>query len=129
MLRQGWKLEVFIGVTNLLLGGFLCLSPWIFGFTSELGWHTSWMAGGTIVILAVFSIADLFEFLAITEFFEAEEWINFAIGLWLAACPWILQFHNDMSAMKVHVAVGLVIAVIAAVELWLVRHIPPHEAA
>lgn len=129
MFRHTWKSEVFVDVLNLVLGGFLFVSPWIFGFTSELGWHTSWMAGATIAILAIFSIADLLEFVAISDFFESEEWINLAIGLWLAACPWILQFHDDALAMQVHLVVGLLVAAIAAVELWLVRHTPPpHDA-
>ena len=39
--------------------------------------------------------------------------INLALGLWLAACPWILGFHGDTMAMQVHFAVGVVVATIA----------------
>lgn len=130
MLRQTWKTEAFISAINLLLGVFLFLSPWMFGFTSALGWHTSWIAGTAIAVLAVFSIADLFETVAISEFFESEESINLVVGLWLAACPWILGFHDDMLAMQVHLVIGLAVAAIAGVELWLVRHTAdPQEKA
>jgi hypothetical protein len=117
------KTEAFIDFSNLALGVFLFLSPWIFGFTSALGWHTSWIAGTAIVVIAMFSIGDLFAS-AIPSFIETEEWLNLAIGLWLAACPWILGFHGDMLAMQVHLAVGLVIAAIAVIELWVMHHAP-----
>ena len=123
------KTEAFVDISNLALGGFLFLSPWIFGFTSDLGWHTSWIAGTAITIIALFSIGDLFAFGTIPSFIETEEWLNLAIGLWLAACPWILRFHGDTVAMQVHLAVGLVIATIAVVELWVMHHTPPHEKA
>jgi len=75
------------------------------------------------------SIGDLFASVTIPSFIETEEWLNLAIGLWLAACPWILGFHGDTMAMQVHLAVGLVVAAIAVVELWVMHHAPPHERA
>jgi len=54
------KTEAFVDFINLALGGFLILSPWLLGFKSQLGWHTSWMAGAAIGVVAIFSIADLF---------------------------------------------------------------------
>ena len=125
--KLDWKIEASVDVINLALGGFLFLSPWIFGFTSDLGWHTSWMAGTAIVIIAIFSIGDLLG--SVSIFFETEEWLNLAIGLWVAACHWILGFHDDMMAMQVHTAVGLVIAAIAVVELWVMHRAPPHGRA
>ena len=116
--------EAFIDFINLALGGFLILSPWLFGFRSQLGWHTSWMAGSAIAIVAIFSIADLFDSVSIPTMFESEEWINLTIGSWLAICPWILNFNDDAMAMQVHLAVGVVVATIAAVELWIMRHHP-----
>lgn len=85
------------------------------------------MAGTAIGIIAIFSIGDLFGSVSIPDFFETEEWLNLAIGLWLAVCPWILDFHGDTMAMQVHLAVGLVVAAIAVVELWVMQHTPPRE--
>lgn len=124
MFRQNWKTEAFIDIVNLALGGFLFLSPWIFAFKSQLGWHTSWMAGTAISVVAIFSIADLFDSVSIPALFESEEWINLTIGAWLAVCPWVLSFNDDTMAMQVHLVVGIVVATIAAIELWIMRHSP-----
>lgn len=129
MLKHTWETEAFVDVVNLALGVFLFLSQWIFGFTSEIGRHISWVAGAAIGIVAVLSIGDLFESGSLPGFFEEEEWINLAIGSWLVVCPWIIGMHGDATATQVHLVVGLVVATIAAFELWLVHHTPPHETA
>lgn len=84
MFQRNRKTEAVDFIINLALGGFLVLSPWLFGFKSQLGWHTSWMAGNAISIVAIFSIADLFDSVSVPAFFESEEWINLTIGTWLA---------------------------------------------
>src|SRR5258708_32498964 len=106
MFRLSRKTEAFIDISNLALGVFLFLSPWIFGFTSDLGWHTSWIAGTAISVIAIFSIGDLLSSVTIPSFIETEEWLNLAIGLWFAACPWILRFRGHTVAMPVHLVVG-----------------------
>jgi len=126
VLKVTWKTEAFVDTVNLALGVFLFVSPWIFGFTSELARHTSWMAGAAIGIVAILSIGDLFESISVPDFFETEEWINLVVGLWLAVCPWIIGMQGDAVATQVHLGVGLVVATIAAVELWLVHRSPPH---
>lgn len=120
--------EAAVDVVNLGLGVFLFASPWLFALPPGLGRTTSWMAGATIAIVAVLSIVNLFEFASDPEWFQQEEWINLVVGLWVAVCPWIIGFHQDTIAMDVHFAVGLAIAAIAAVELWLLHH-KPHEHA
>ena len=129
MLKQSWKTEAFIDIVNLALGGFLFVSPWIFGFSSRLGWHTSWMAGAALVIVAIFSIADLLDSVSFPAFFEQEEWITLTFGVGLAVCPWVLSFQADTMAMQVHLVVGVVVATIAVVELWVLHHSPPHRRA
>ena len=54
MFKLNRQTEAFIDFSNLALGVFLFLSPWIFGFTSDLGWHTSWIAGTAISVIAIF---------------------------------------------------------------------------
>ncbi|MFX8949698.1 SPW repeat protein, partial [Acinetobacter baumannii] len=66
----------------------------------------------------------LFDSVSIPTMFESEEWINLTIGSWLAICPWILNFNDDVMAMQVHLAVGGVLATIAAIELWIVNRHP-----
>ncbi len=116
--------EVAVDVVNFALGVFLFLSPWLLDFTSALATGTSWMAGATIAIVAAFSIADVFETVSVPAVFEQEEWINLVVGLWVMVCSWILGFQGDAGARNVHLVVGLVIAIIAAVELWLLRRTP-----
>jgi hypothetical protein len=118
MLQRNWRDETFFDVINVALGGFLFLSPWLFGFSSDLARHTSWMAGATISILALF---------AIIEFFESGEWANLIIGLWVAVCGWILGFGTDTAAKHVHLVVGLSVAALAAAELWR-AHAAPRDS-
>lgn len=127
MFKHTWKAEAFVDAINLGLGAFLFLSPWIFGFTSDIATHTSWVAGTAICIVAALSIGDLFGTVSLRGFFEEEEWINLAVGSWLVVCPWIIGMQGDATATHVHVVVGLIVATIAAVELWLVHHTPPRE--
>lgn len=127
MFQRNRKTEAFVDFINLALGGFLILSPWLHGFKSQLGWHTSWMAGAAIGVVAIFSIADLFDTVSIPAFFESEEWINLTIGSWLAICPWVLNFNDDTMAMQVHLVVGIVVAAIGAVELWVIHHRPAEK--
>lgn len=127
MFKPNRKTEILVDFINLALGGFLFFSPWIFQFTSDLGWHTSWIAGTAIVIIAISSIADLFGSASVSDFFETEEWLTLAIGLWLAVCPWPLGFYGDTMAMQVHFVVGIAVSTIAAAELWAMRHTPPQE--
>jgi len=115
MVQQKWRNAAFIDVINVALGVFLFLSPWIFGFTSGMAKHTSWMAGAAIAIVGLF---------AIVEFFESEEWINLVLGLWVAVCAWILGFHAETTAMQVHLVIGLSVAALSAIELWGVHHTP-----
>jgi hypothetical protein len=120
MIQQTWRKGAIFDVINLGLGVFLFLSPWMFGFTN-FGRHTSWMAGTAISIVALF---------AIVEFFESEEWINLIVGLWVATCPWTLEFFGfdaqmTMTEMQTHLLVGLVVALLASLELWLAHSTPP----
>lgn len=43
------------------------------------------------------------------------DWINFVIGLWLAAAPWALGFADDGAAATTTAAVGWTVAVVS---LW-----------
>jgi hypothetical protein len=47
------------------------------------------------------------------------EWINLLLGFWLIASPWVLGFAHTR-AMHVSIGVGVVVAFLAALEIWLV---------
>ena len=72
------------------------------------------------------SCCALFSFAALIVFREWEEWINFILGMWISASPWILGFQHA-EAMRINLVVGILIAYLALLELWLFRYGPPAE--
>ena len=104
-----WKNERVCDVLNLVLGAFLFFSPWIFGFASGA---QSQNAVITEIVIAVLSIA------ALAAFTVWEEWLNLIVGIWALVSPWVLGFANTTAA-QVAIVVGILVAVIAAVELWM----------
>src|SRR5437879_2535061 len=98
---------------NLALAALLFVSPWVLGFPAETAaaW-TAWVTGIVIGILAV---------AAIVQFAEWEEWANLVLGLWLVVAPWIVGFTTVIMARWTHVVLGILVAAIAASEVWSVR--------
>ncbi|HTV38290.1 MAG TPA: SPW repeat protein [Xanthobacteraceae bacterium] len=101
-------------VVNLALGGMLFFSPWLFGLPTGAQWQTASIVG---IVIAVLSIA------ALAAFAVWEEWLNLLAGLILIVSPWLLGFQ-DSQAMTIDVAIGVVVATLAAVEAWLCRMEP-----
>jgi hypothetical protein len=66
---------------------------------------------------------------ALWAYAEWEEWIGLIVGLWVLASPWLLGFPHAR-ATGVNVAVGLMIAYMSALELWLVHYDPaPYDGS
>jgi len=98
--------------TNLINAVFallLFLSPWLLGFSGEAAAWNAWICGAALAVLSA---------RAVVAFAEWEEWIELALGLWILASPWVLKFAAGSSAGKVHVIVGSIVTLLAAVELW-----------
>jgi hypothetical protein len=110
------KTAVACDVINLILGVFLFISPWLFAFAPG---HESWNAWVFGAVIAVLSIA------ALSAFAEWEEWLNLVVGLWVIVSPWVLQFSGDSNAMRIDAIVGIVVAVLAAAEIWMAHRTPP----
>jgi len=110
-----------INIINALLAAFLFVSPWLVGFreVQAASWN-AWICG---LAIAVFALA------ALNELYEWEEWVNAALGVWAAVAPWVLGFASVVTAMWTHVGVGLAVAILAAVELWLLHSNPPARTA
>jgi len=110
-----------INIINAVLAAILFVSPWIFGFSEvqAASWN-AWICGPAVAILALAAIKELQEW---------EEWANVVLGLWAAAAPWLLGFAGIATALWTHVGLGLAIAILAAVELWLLHGNPPAKAA
>lgn len=108
--------EVTIDVINLILGIGLALTPWMFAYLGEstATWN-AWIVGALMALVALG---------ALVQFAEWEEWANLVLGIWALAAPWLLGFSGVIDAMYSHVVVGVLVAILAAIELWLVHKRP-----
>ena len=106
---------------NLILAVCLFFSPWVLGYTGER--VSAWDAWICAVVIGVVSIA------ALVNFAEWEEWVSVAVGVWLVISPWVLGFTNLATATWAMVVIGILVAAIAAWEIWSARHPPMRPAA
>jgi len=104
-----WRRESVLDLYNLLLAAVLFVSPWLFKLTNSVGKVDLWATGA---VIAVISMAAIFAYA------NWEEWANFLLGLWLIASPWVLGFAHTR-AMHFSIGVGVAVAFMAALELWL----------
>ena len=114
-----WTNARFCDVANLILGAILFISPWMFAFAAGAQTQNAWICGLAVIVLAIAAIA---------AFAVWEEWLNLIVGLWAVVSPWVLGFQGT-TAMTVHVVIGILVAILAAVELWMMYQNPPHRTA
>ena len=121
MLRQLEKRETIADVINLVLGAWLFLTPWIFGFVpnTAASWN-AWLSGVAIGVIAL---------AALLAFAEWEEWINLLLGVWVAVSAWAVGFAVHATPTWVHVVTGIFVAVVAGVRLWFIHRSPPRVSA
>ena len=110
------KAAIGCDVVNLILGALLFLSPWLRAYAPGAESWNAWIAGGIIVVLSIAALA---------AFAEWEEWINLIVGLWTIISPWVLKFSGHSNAMRVDVVIGVIVAMLAAIEIWMVHQTPP----
>ena len=106
-----WRNVSPLDLYKLVLGAFLFLSPWLYGFVHTPASLDAWMGGS---ILMVASAA------ALLVFNDWEEWLALFLGLWMIAAPWVLSFPH--TATKIHLIAGFICAFLAGLELWLVHY-------
>lgn len=108
--------EKALDIVNIVVGAALFLSPWVLGFAAETtaAWN-AWVVGALIALVALG---------ALVSFAEWEEWVNLVLGVWTVVSPWILGFAAVNAALWVHVIAGLIVAVLAALDLWYARKRP-----
>jgi hypothetical protein len=116
------KQETFVGdLINLILAIWLFVSPWLVGFAGSM--PPAWVAWLSAIAVAVFAIA------ALASLAEWEEWINLILGIWLIISPWVARFSTQYDPKLTISLTGLAIAVIAAIEIWLMHRTPPRVTA
>jgi hypothetical protein len=100
---------------SFALGLWLALSPWIVGYTE----HES--ATGNAVFLGL-ALALGCHFEAACDL-DSSEWLNLAAGLWLVVAPFVVGFSSVHVATANSIAVGSLVAVLAASALSLDKEI------
>jgi hypothetical protein len=116
---ENWTNAKLCDVANLILGAVLFFAPWIFGFDAGKVSENAYISGIVIVVLALAALA---------AFAIWEEWLNLIVGLWTLVSPWVLGFQGT-KAMTVHVIIGIAVAVLAAIEIWITSQNPPRLTA
>ena len=112
---MNWTNAKICDVINLILGAALFFSPWIFAFDAGAQSQNAMISGIIIVGLSIAALA---------AYAVWEEWLNLIVGLWALVSPWVLGFQGT-TAMTVHVIIGAAVAILAAIELWMMSQIPP----
>ncbi|MCL4801457.1 MAG: SPW repeat protein [Burkholderiales bacterium] len=92
---------------NLIVGLWVLVSPWALGYAAEA--TPMWNAVVLGILVAAAALIALFRVMA------WEEWVNLALGVWLAVSPWLLGFSGLASAMWNALIAGAIVAVLA---LW-----------
>lgn len=106
---------------GIVLGIFTALAPWPF-LASET--HAATMQYIALnALIAGLLIASL-SALEIEVLAPWEEWTNLALGLWVAASPWVFGYTHINDLMLAHLVLGLIVVGLAALELWQDRHHP-----
>ena len=113
---ENWTNAKLCDVANLILGAILFLSPWLFKFDDGAVSTNAHIVGLAMAILAIAALA---------AFAVWEEWLNLVVGLWALVSPWVLGFHGSTTATRVHVVIGVIVAILAAIELWAMSQHPP----
>ena len=112
MRKVRWRRETILDFYNLALGGFLFIAPWLFSYAYGSARTDDWVSSGIVIASSL---------AALWAYAEWEEWIGLIVGLWVLTSPWLLGFQHAR-AMVVNVAVGLLIAYMSAIELWLIHY-------
>ena len=107
-----WRRETILDVYNIVASAFLFASPWLFAFTARPMEFDAWLAGGAIALISL---------AAVLVFREWEEWLNLGLGCWLVAAPFLLGYQSR-TALHVSIAIGAIVAYLAALELWLIHY-------
>jgi hypothetical protein len=115
---ENWTNAKLCDVAKLILGVILFFSPWIFKFDAGRPSENAYIAG---IVIAVLAIA------ALSAFAVWEEWLNLIVGLWTLVSPWVLGFEGK--AMTVTAIIGVIVAILAAIELWMLSQNPPRLTA
>jgi SPW repeat-containing protein len=101
------------------LGIWLVLSPWVLLFEKDTTATRNAVIVGGLIVLA--------EVVTLSYFRVWEEWINVALGAWLAVSPWVLGITSPAPKLNFHI-VGVLVAALALYEVWEVSRNPDRQS-
>jgi hypothetical protein len=91
---------------SFVLGLWLALSPWTFGYADHETATANAAVGGVLLALA--------SHFGLSASLAAGEWLNAGLGAWLMAAPFALAFSTVTIAAANCVTVGAVVVLLAA---------------
>jgi hypothetical protein len=100
-------------IVRLVLGIFLVLSPWIWGFTDDRVSAGSAILSGTILVR-----------LGLSGIIHRRSWIvpfSTSVAAWMLLGPWVLRFSSEGAAAVLHWIAGVLTLGLAAGEISFPR--------
>ena len=104
--------------TTWLLGLWLLLSPWALFFDNEPRALENALAVGALLIIV--------EIVELSIFRDWEEWINVALGAWLAISPWALHIANAVARWN-FLIIGILVIALALYEIREMQAAAPQD--
>ncbi len=89
-------------ILSLLLGAWLFWSPWEYGVAGQWNALNNWITGPLIMIAAAWRISSP----------RKRHWLvllEMAIGVWIAASPWIFGYWNETARLANSVCAGVLL--------------------
>jgi hypothetical protein len=98
--------------TNLVLGIWICVSPWVLQLDAEQPATRIAVAVGFLII-----VFEVFTFYALRTL---EELINIILGAWLMIMPWVIGTTTRLATLDFLVS-GFLVVALAVYEIWDAR--------
>lgn len=94
---------------NILLGLWLLVSPWVFGYhEGAAATLNSVIVGALIAILAASRLASFRTSVGLS-------WVNVLLALWTIASPWVYGYGANIGGVRDNVILGVAMAALAIV--------------
>lgn len=100
--------------TNVLLGLWLILSPFFFGYTAGLEVAGDVIAGVAIAILAAFRTFG-------RGVGEWADWLTAVLGIWVMISPWAVGYVGNTAHTFNNVMVGAIVLAFSLVSRFVLR--------
>lgn len=108
--------------TNILLGLWLVLSPFFFGYASSAELGSDMLAGAAIALLAAFRTFQ-------RDVGDWADWLTALLGVWVLLSPWIIGFSNNQAHTFNDVMVGTIVLAFSLVSRFILHREPTFSGA